>query len=205
MKKRVLVGLLISSILPLAAQEKTLFSGGIEHGGFGGPVIKLAHMGGHYGIFFGGHGGWVLQHKLWIGGGGYGLINRLLVEQPSPVSKDSIFIEMAYGGGEIGLIFGSSEIIHFEMHTLFGAGAVSERRGNEWCCKSWEDVKGYQSKSKTFFIVEPQANLELNVTRHFRVGAGAAYRLVFGLDGLRLRNGDLEGSSASLSLHFGSF
>jgi hypothetical protein len=162
-------------------------------------------MNGRYGLFFGGHGGWVLQHTLWIGGGGYGLVNRFLIEQPSPAPKDSLFLEMAYGGGEIGLIFGSGAIVHMELHTLFGAGAASERRGNEWFGHNWEDVEAYQSKAETFFIVEPQVNLALNVTRHFRVGAGAGYRLLFGLDGLRLRNGDLEGFSAVLSLHFGSF
>ena len=45
----------------------------------------------------------------------------------------------------------------------------------------------------------------LNATRVFRVALGVSYRLTQGVELLGLRNADLSGLAAVVSLNFGSF
>jgi hypothetical protein len=67
----------------VAAQEETLFKGDIQTGGFGGPVIKLTRINDQGALMVGGRGGWIINHCLALGGGGYGIVND--VDSPEGV------------------------------------------------------------------------------------------------------------------------
>src|SRR3989339_1042733 len=57
------------------AQERTLLGDGeITSGGFGGPEIKLSTLYDKSALMIGGKGGWIINHKFSIGGGGYGQV-----------------------------------------------------------------------------------------------------------------------------------
>ncbi|NIN69245.1 MAG: hypothetical protein GTO63_32100, partial [Anaerolineae bacterium] len=56
-----------------------------------------------------------------------------------------------------------------------------------------------------FFITEPALNVLLNVTRHFRIGFGASYRLVQDVELSDLQNEDISGLAGVVTLKFGGF
>lgn len=62
------------------AEDETLLGGEIESGGYGALVVKFGHIKGEGGILVGVQGGWIVNHTLVIGGGGYGLANNIRVE-----------------------------------------------------------------------------------------------------------------------------
>ncbi len=192
----ILMVLLISSVA--LGQQETLFSGNIDHGGFGGPVVKFSPVNGKFGVFVGGRGGWIIDHKLIIGGGGYGLANYVAANQLGPLNEK--YLDFGYGGLEIEWVVNSNKLIHFSFQTLIGGGSIQYR--NEA-----RDITFRDRPSDGLFILEPGVTLNLNVTTWFRVSAGASYRYVNGVEeNSRLSSdADLTGPSAVIMLRFGSF
>ncbi len=177
----------------LWAQSETLFNGGFESGGFGGPVIKFTQVNNQFGLLVGGRGGWIINHVVAIGGGGYGLTN--VVNAPSSAGEE-LRIRMGYGGFEVTTILNSEKLIHFTVNALFGAGSC-------YYSKRGSDIEEYEQDG--FFIVEPAFNLILNVAPLFRIGAGIGYRYVAGLEMTGLTGSDLSGFSGVLTFKFGHF
>ncbi|HHT47901.1 MAG TPA: hypothetical protein GXZ98_01220 [Firmicutes bacterium] len=177
---------------PAAARDEVLISGSISHGGYGGPVIKVAPIKNETGIFVGGYGGWFINHCFLIGGGGYGLANDI----KAPVTGDGEprYYEMGYGGLVLEYVNNSYKLVHFTINTLIGAGGLGYRSNRERF-----------SNEDTFFIIEPGINAELNVSSHFRVGLGVGYRYIDGIQLEGITEKDLNGMYASLTLKFGSF
>ena len=56
-----------------------------------------------------------------------------------------------------------------------------------------------------FFVLELSADANLNVTRFFRIAAGASYRYVSGLKSVITTTIDLSELSAILTFKFGKF
>ena len=64
--------------------------------------------------------------------------------------------------------------------------------------------------SKAFLIIEPAAEIELNLTKHFRLSMGASYRFTtpfdVGMSGASdISSTSLKGISYMISLKFGKF
>lgn len=180
------------------SQQETLFSGEVDHGGFGGPVVKFSSINKNFGVFVGGRGGWIIDHKLMIGAGGYGLANYVAANRLGPLNEK--YLDFGYGGLEIEWVVNSDKLLHFSFHTLVGGGAIQYR--NEA-----RDITFRDMPSDALFVLEPGATLDLNVTTWFRFSVGASYRYVNGVEeGSRLStNQDLSGPSAILMLRFGKF
>lgn len=174
---------------PALADEKTLLGdmSDIDHGGFGGPVVKLTQVDGSFAVLTGGRGGWIVDHRFVLGGGGYGLATRHKAKGLAVPGQD---LEMGYGGVIVEAIIASDQLIHFSTEVLIGAGGATTADGNE---------------DDAFFVAEPGANLMLNITKFFRMGFGASYRFTAGADFGDLGDGDLSGGAAVLTFKFGSF
>ena len=189
-------GLLLPAALP-AQQEQTMFSGPMDHGGFGGPVVKFTRIADHFGIFVGGRGGWILNHSFVLGGGGYGLAN------PNDFTLIQNGIErrlgLGYGGVELEYINRWADVGHLTLGILIGAGGAS---WYDWRHEDW----GYEDYyTDAFFIAEPAVNLELNLFHFFRLGVGGSYRFVDDVELPGLSDSDMRGPAGSLTLKFGSF
>ncbi len=196
MKKAVLfIGIFIlgSSV---CAQQKTLFGGGIQSGGFGGPVVKFTSITDEFAVFVGGRGGWIINKTVTLGGGGYGLTNTIYFG-----NGDDKRIQMGYGGFEAGLNLASDELIHTVFTVLIGSGAVSILQLDEESSK-WESV---EDNGNVFFVLEPSAGVTLNVLKNFRIEAGGSYRYISGVKEYGLTNKNLSGLSAHITFKFGSF
>jgi hypothetical protein len=213
MKTLFLALIMITTVLfsiPAMGDERTLLSGKVDHGGFGGPDWKMTKIYGDMGLMAGGKGAWIIDHKVFIGGGGYGLVNDI----SAPVADR--FLNLGYGGVVVGGIIGSDKVVHLCISALIGGGGVNYR-------KHWEDMNGRcdydddddifcndDSKpdfisNDNFFVIEPGVDLELNVAKFMRITFGVSYRIVNGLQGKDLKNSDLSGVSANVMLKFGKF
>ena len=184
----------------LEFREKTIFSGELESGGFGGPVVKIGNLKDESAVFLGGRGGWIINHNFILGGGGYGLVSDITAFSVTTVGgSHDYYIEFGYGGLEVEYIFASEEIAHASVMVLIGAGGLRVSPGEDY------DNNDY-THDDAVFVAEPAAGVEFNVTKFFRLNFGASYRYVsdvnedYGLD-----NKDLTGVCGYITLKFGRF
>ena len=70
----IMAGLMVAHAM---AQQETIFKGPIKSGGYGAPVIKFGQIGDESAIWVGAKGGWIINHTLMLGGGGYGLVSEV--------------------------------------------------------------------------------------------------------------------------------
>ena len=179
-----------------AQQERTLLGRRVEHGGFGGPAVKFTEIADQFGVLVGGRGGWIINHSLVLGGGGYGLANTYDFELIQDGRERHL--ALGYGGLEIEYVNRWRDVAHFTAGILIGGGGASwyDRHRGDW---------GIEDTNDAFFIAEPALNLELNVIHFFRVAIGGSYRFVEDLDLVGLGNADLRGAAGSLTFKFGEF
>jgi hypothetical protein len=193
--------LLSLALLPLAAsaqdthgedptfQPRSLVPEGPRHwGGFGSPVLKVSSVGGSPALLVGGRGATLVNHVLAFGGGGFSLVSSAPAcdgceQRPS----------LAYGGPTVNVLFFPEELLHLDVGALVGAGSADLPR------------PGVDDTRRTVFVIEPEANLELNVTDHVRVALGVSYRYVLARGGGLARDAALSGLSGNIALRFGAF
>jgi hypothetical protein len=158
MKKLIFIFLIIVFVVAASAQEQTLVRGKYESGGFGGIVLKVTNINSEHAVFVGGRGGWIIDHSFAFGGAGYGLVTHGL----------SVF-PMGYGGLDFEYFVSSNDLIHLSIGLLAGAGGVGYKD---------ETMTG---NHRSFWVLEPSVNANLNVTKFFRIAAGVSYRYVSGV------------------------
>ena len=194
--KYVLFLLFIITTLPVFAQEQTLIGdGNIENGGFGGPAVKVTSINGETAVLVGGRGGWIINHTFVLGGAGYGLVTNVNAKKTDSVHQ---FIQMGYGGLDLEYIASSNDLVHLSVELLIGGGSIGFKSENE-------DLFDNHRTTESFFVLEPSAHANLNVTHFFRIAGGVSYRYVNGLKSSLSTNADLSGLSAVLTLEFGKF
>ena len=201
MKKLIYLLFVLLISTAVFAQENTLLGDGeIDHGGFGGPVVKFTSVNDEFALLVGGRGGWIINHTFTLGGGGYGLVNE--IDMGNNSSGNSTRLMMGYGGFEMGLILSSNQLLHMRANILIGAGAINiaENRNEDWFDFDYDN-----NNNDTFFILEPSFGMELNVTTFFRMDVGVSYRFVSGVNYFGLQNEDIAGPSADITLKFGKF
>jgi len=192
----------MAGMQPVTAQQtQTLFNGEVTHGGFGGPVVKFSDVAGGLGVWVGGRGGWIINfdgnHAISLGGGGYGLVTEHLVpDQEFGDPETDYFAMNGYGGFIIEYTNRSYQLVHLTASSLIGAGGLMIRDRN------FNDI---DHSPDSFFVFEPGANLELNVTDFFRVAAGLSYRLTSGISRAGFSDDDFSGINGTITLKFGRF
>jgi hypothetical protein len=201
--------LIILYVDPITAQDETLFNDEIESGGYGGLICKIGQMNGNTGIFFGGQGGWIINHRLVLGGKGYILAHPMDIK-----NLQNISVGFACGGVLLEYIIASSKLLHFNIECMVGAGGVYNDVINY---AQYHDPIDYTGDAG--LILEPGLNLNFNITTYLRIAAGITYRFINGIEydaGAPYRNiigndydnisdTDLSGVSAQLVIKFGKF
>lgn len=189
------VFLIIVFYLSTFAQEETLVCGEVESGGFGGPAVQLTQINGEGAVLVGGRGGWIINHTFVLGGGGYGLVTDVSAKI-ADTAKGLRYLEMGYGGLDLEFIASSNRLVHLSFGLLVGGGGVRYKD---------ERITVSNESMDSFFVLEPSAHINLNVTHFFRIAAGVSYRYVNGVNSPITSNTDLSGPSAILTLKFGKF
>jgi hypothetical protein len=196
MKKLLFITLSVLTFVPLSAQEQTLLSADIDHGGFGGIAYQLTQVNENMAMMIGGHGGWIINHTVYLGLAGFGMDGEFQLERDR---EDERYLNLGYGGIELGLILASNRLLHLTASTLLGGGGANYQQ------RDWDGDYQDHSIVDGFYVIEPSLHLVMNVTRHFRIGLGARYRHVSGVDLEDLTDHDLSGLSGSLIFKFGKF
>ncbi len=195
MKKTVIIFVASVMVTPVLAQEETLISGQLEHGGYAGPVVKFTTINNDWEVMVGGRGGWIINHSFVLGGGGYGLVTDVEAEHIDR-TRD-VVLELGYGGGMLEYVGYPNELIHYSASLLIGGGGVNYIR-------EITETRLY-SDADAFFVLEPEVNFMVNITTHFRAGVGAGYRLISGVDLAGLSDSDIGGLSINMVFKFGDY
>ena len=153
---------------------------------------------GHVGYLSGVRGAWVMNRTFGIGlaANGFGWD----VYHPDSLTTN---VDRRITGGYGGLLLqynvASERLVHGFIDTTVGGGAA--------CYDSHDANRWEQCQSATaFFVFEPSANAEVNVTKFMRVAVGGGYRLALtGAMDNGLASSDLSGFLARANLEFGQF
>jgi hypothetical protein len=195
MKTILLCAAIVLVALPAFAQEKTLIGGEIESGGYGGPLLQVTQINKQTAVLVGGVGGWIINHTFILGGGGYGLVTDVTAKHPD-LFFGSEYLNVGYGGLYLEYIESSDEVIHLTFGALIGGGSVGYRN---------QDAFDMNRSMDNFFVLEPNVQVNLNVTEFLRISAGANYRWISGVRNDLTSDAELSGPSGILVLRFGEF
>jgi hypothetical protein len=174
-----------------AQQQETLLGRGFESGGYGGPTVQAMTLGDDVAIFAGGRGGWIINHAFSIGGGGWGLTTDVATPVTDTASDDTR-LNIGYGGLIVEYTVRPFELVHYTVSMLTG-----------WGSAGYGDIG--DTPSDGFFVFEPAATAELNVTEFFRIALGASWRFTDGIELEGFTDDDMQQVGATLVFKFGSF
>lgn len=184
-------------------ETKTLLGDGTKVRGFGSLDMRMTEFNDDLGLIMGVHGGIIMNNHFVIGLGGYGLTSNFLIENTE--GSDELYMYGGYGGLILGAIFSPKELIHIYTPVLIGAGGMEITDRNYMNNFHRPPSFGTYIENTAFFVVEPGIEVEINVTRFFKIGLGASYRLIRESDLNTVSDSDLSGFSGGLSLKFGKF
>jgi len=204
MKKLILLFVLIFCATFIFAQDndskqETLVKGFrvTSAGGYGGVSLRTSSIAGDFALLFGGYGGVFINKKWLFGGAGYGMITQLGVPESASVRPgQNLHYDMGYGGALIEYLLRSDQMLHLTAHMLIGGGGISQ---------DLEGEPDFDGTGSNFFVLEPGAGVELNITDFFRLNGGLTYRIASGSDTPGIRDRDLSGMSFFLNFKFGYF
>jgi hypothetical protein len=206
MKKIIVIVALLASA-QLYAQDATKstspFSGKIHHSGYGALTTNYSKFNGDDAIFVGAYGGWMINHKLMLGLGGQYLVTKHDGFGVNPTNNKKNELKMGYGGLMAEYTFFENRRIHATANSLFGFGFVTNGSHGGYDAETGETWRSADESG--FLVVEPSINVEVSVTKWFRVSAGGGYRLITSADIVGISNADMSSPTANVTLKFGVF
>lgn len=155
----------------------------VRFGGYGAPVVRFANIDNSLAVFMGGRGAAIINNSFAFGGAGYGMV------YPKNINSSGKWSTIGYGGFLMEYYFFPKNVVNFSMGTIIGAGG------------SYDHIDSYS----TFFVVEPEVNIFVNVTQFFRLGIGGSYRYTNGLSAGSLTDANFRGFTVGLLFEFGRF
>ena len=219
MKKRMFFigGLFLLCAMSLYAQQyvdtydrdddkiKSLLGKENDLNGFGAMDLKVGDFIGERALLMGAYGGFIINRRYLLGLAGYGLLTEVQFDGtiPGETTNKPLNLHGGYGGVLIGWTIAPRELIHISLPVILGVGAV-EVSDEDFFVNNPADSE-FTIENSAFFIVEPGIELEFNITKFFRVGAGATYRHIAGTELTNIADGDLKGFSGLISFRFGRF
>lgn len=180
---------------------KTLLGRDRAGGGYGAFTAGYSVIDNKHAVLFGGRFGWLACHSIGVGFGATGFMNEFHYEA---LLGREVFLAGGYGGLYIEPILLPRFPVHLSFPVLFGAGGIS------YVSKEGNINNNLIEDSVAFLIIEPAAELELNLTRFFRFAIGASYRFPtafdVGLSGTPTANAQsIKGMSYTATFKFGKF
>jgi opacity protein-like surface antigen len=208
MKKTIILSALITLLsTSMFSQDsendeiKTLFGDNKPRGFYGAFSIGYSEIDQKQAVVFGGRFEWIVSHSIGLGFGGNGFINEYHYDQ---ILNQEVFLTGGYGGFYIEPIVVPNFPVHVSFPILLGVGGVS------YITKETEYYHNMIEDSEVFLVAEPAAEVELNITRNFRLALGASYRFTTPFDvgatgSTPVSSKSIEGWSYMLTFKFGRF
>jgi len=197
MKKAITLGFILTVTLTLFAQEKeyrTIFDNqNVRISGMGGPFMQFTSVAGEFGHMMGG-GGAVMLNDFYFGGYGLGLTNAI----PDYVNDNTNDrLSLGHGGFWLGYSLFGEKPIHLSISSLIGWGEFGIMQYDGY----------YPFVRDKIFVLCPTVEVEVNLTRYFRIGAGATYNIytMVDQDMHGYTGSDLSSPGGFLSFKFGWF
>ena len=197
MKKAIFTAVILAITFSVFSQEKefrTVFDNrDVRISGLGGPFMQFTAVAGEFAHMMGG-GGAVLLNNFFFGGYGLGLTNSI----PDYVNQNpSDRLTLGHGGFWVGYSLFGDKPVHVTFSSLIGWGEFGVM----------QDYGTYPFVRDKIFVLSPTVEIELNLTRYFRIGAGASYNLYSLVDENMhgYTNSDLSAPGGFLSFKFGWF
>jgi hypothetical protein len=173
--------------------------------GYGAITNKFTYIRGEYANMVGAYGGVFIDRKVMIGIGGFATTNNVSV----PAQFSSVpGVPMSYGYVQSGLmteyVIASNKPVHLVLSMFAGAGFSYQYE--HWSNPSydWNQSHGIYDQ-QWFFVMEPGAQLEINLFPWMRISPGISYRSAHNSDGLGLSDSNLSDWNYSFTLKFGKF
>jgi len=136
----------------------------------------------------------------------YGLGGNLLISQltySDILVNRTLKLEMGYAGFFIEPTIAPKVPIHFSFPVLIGVGSAA------YCDNTDQNSDEHHGlvtvDNDIFYIVEPGAEMELNMTKHTRLCLGVKYRFISDLNIVNTKSDALNGMYYGLTLKFGKF
>lgn len=196
-KRTLLFAWILAASMVVFSQEKeyrTIFDNrDVRISGMGGPFMQFTSVAGEFGHMMGG-GGAVLLNDFWFGGYGLGLTNAI----PDYVNQNPTDrLTLGHGGFWLGYSLFGEKSVHFSFSSLIGWGEFGVM----------QDYATYPFVRDKIFVLAPTVEVEVNLTRYFRMGAGVTYNLYTMVDEVMhgYTSGDLSSPGGFLSFKFGWF
>lgn len=207
--------LLILAFLPLLlfntntySQEiQTLFRTSAPSGGYAGISNKFTTIRGEYANLAEVYGGWFIKRRLLLGIGAAASTNR--IEVPAEFST-APWNRMSWQYGQFGLmteyVLGSNRVVHLNFTLFSGAGFTLQYERDNFDDFNYDvDFDRYEHDENFFYVMEPGAQVEVNIFRWLRLSPGVSYRKTFGSDGIGMSDEDLSNWSYNITLKVGKF
>jgi opacity protein-like surface antigen len=184
-----------------SGEIQTLLGDHRPGGGYGAFSFGYSTIDNRNAVLFGGRFAWIASHSLGIGFGGTGFINEFHYE---PVLDREVALTGGYGGLYIEPILMPRYPVHLSFPILFGAGGIS------YVSKDPNQNNNFIEDSEAFLLIEPGAEVEINLIKHFRLALGATYRFPtpfdVGTSGSSVVNAEsLKGLTYMVTFKFGKF
>ncbi|MFH1120169.1 MAG: hypothetical protein V1775_10105 [Bacteroidota bacterium] len=148
-------------------------------------------------------------HSLSLGIAGSGFSDRLygLNHDRPGISPDGYCIEGGYGGLLLEPVFAPDFPVHLSFPVLIGVGgmAFTEYGEDDNRVDGEYDSDRVVLERAAYLVVEPGVELEFNLFRYLRMGAGLSHRFTTGITVEGQKEHLLNGLSGSVSLKFGIF
>lgn len=197
MKKSIFILLILAVTTTVFSQEReyqTIFDNqDLRISGMGGPFMQFTSVAGEFGHMMGG-GGAVLLNNFFFGGYGLGLTNAI----PDYVNDNpSDRLTLGHGGFWLGYSLFGQKPIHVTLSSMIGWGEFGVMQYDGY----------YPFVRDKIFVVAPAVEVEVNLTKYFRIGAGASYNLYTMMDESMhgYRSSDISAPGGFLSFKFGWF
>jgi len=180
---------------------KPLFGSHRPGGFYGAFNFGYTEIDGRQAVIFGGRIEWIVNHSIGFGFGGNGFINEYHFD---PVLNRDVFLTGGYGGFYFEPILLPNFPVHLSFPVLLGVGGISNiARETDFSHNTVEN-------SEVFLLAEPGAEIELNLTRNFRLAFGASYKFTtpfdVGINGsVPVSSKAIEGWSYLITFKFGRF
>jgi hypothetical protein len=175
------------------SEPETLTSGGSLggmriSGWFLAPTVGTTVFGDRVNYTPGLRGGVYLNKRFAVG-----LTAQGLVSSDTKLENDDLRDFGSYGGLLLQYVWRSDQLVHGTLESTIGDG--------RWCGPGG----GTSGSCSQFLVLEPAANVEINLSRHVRLATGVGYRVAVAGGGDGPSGRDMSGLLVRSSLILGSF
>lgn len=157
-------------------------------------------------VWTGLRGGVIFNHNFAISVGGMGLASNNRFSAPADSGKYNL--EGGYGGIYFEPILASRFPIHLSFPCMIGVGGMAytkQVRVNDPDVYFDRYENTVTVDDDAFFVFEPGVSLELNITKHSRIGFNAKYRFTQDFNLVNTSSSLLDGWNGGVTLKFGRF